>query len=385
MSLEKGSSLEIVPTDSFPTVEVGTVTTLAAGSPATVTNVGTEQNAILNFAIPEGDQGLQGLTGDTGANGTNGTNAANPNFTIGTVTSLAPGSTPTASLSGTYPNLAINFGLVRGDTGSGTSWAWGDGTGTLSAQTDLQTALDAKAPLSSPTFLGNPQAPTPAPGDNDVSIATTGFVQTALAGLLNNAALTGAPTAPTPTAGDNDTSVATTAFVHTAVAGLATLDSPLFTGDARAPSPPAGDNDSSIATTSWTTTKLTDYAKLDAPALINNPKADGNFIGYRNLPTSRTVTSNVNLADSDKGKKILVTGTRTITLQPNATVAIDADAMGTIINDGTGTITLARGAGVTCKLMGSGADANRSIAAGGIATWLKTGTNSFYVGGPGVT
>ena len=36
------------------------------------------------------------------------------------------------------------------------------------------------APLASPTFTGDPQAPTPATTDNDTSIATTAFVKTAL-------------------------------------------------------------------------------------------------------------------------------------------------------------------------------------------------------------
>ncbi len=38
------------------------------------------------------------------------------------------------------------------------------------------------APLLSPVFIGDPQAPTAAFGDNDTSIATTAFVQSALAG-----------------------------------------------------------------------------------------------------------------------------------------------------------------------------------------------------------
>jgi hypothetical protein len=47
-------------------VTVGTVTTLAAGSPATVTNGGTAQDAIFNFGIPAGQDG-SGLTdGDKG-------------------------------------------------------------------------------------------------------------------------------------------------------------------------------------------------------------------------------------------------------------------------------------------------------------------------------
>lgn len=36
-----------------------------------------------------------------------------------------------------------------------------------------------KAPLASPTFTGNPKAPTPSPGDSSPSLATTAFVQTA--------------------------------------------------------------------------------------------------------------------------------------------------------------------------------------------------------------
>ena len=45
----------------------------------------------------------------------------------------------------------------------------------------IQTQLDAKAALASPTFTGDPKAPTPAAGDNDTSIATTAFVNTEIA------------------------------------------------------------------------------------------------------------------------------------------------------------------------------------------------------------
>jgi hypothetical protein len=128
------------------------------------------------------------------------------------------------------------------------------------------TALTSYAPLASPTFTGNPTAPTPTAGDNDTSIATTAFVTTAIAGKADTSALaakadlasptfSGDPKAPTPTAGDNDTSIATTAFVTTAistgVSGLAALASPTFTGDPKAPTPTAGDNDTSIATTAF--------------------------------------------------------------------------------------------------------------------------------------
>lgn len=57
------------------------------------------------------------------------------------------------------------------------SWSkWGRITGTLSDQTDLQSALNLKAPLSSPTLTGTPTAPTATPGTNNTQIATTAFV-----------------------------------------------------------------------------------------------------------------------------------------------------------------------------------------------------------------
>jgi hypothetical protein len=97
---------------SAATIAVGTVSSLPTGSTPTITNAGTSSAAVFNFAIPVG------LTGSSGNNGTNGTNASNPNFTFPTPTAIGPGGAPTVSVSGTYPNLAITYGLVTGATGS---------------------------------------------------------------------------------------------------------------------------------------------------------------------------------------------------------------------------------------------------------------------------
>lgn len=74
-------------------------------------------------------------------------------------------------------------------------------------------ALQAKADLASPTFTGDPKAPTPATADNDTSIATTAFVKAQGYATLASPTFTGDPKAPTPATADNDTSIATTAFV----------------------------------------------------------------------------------------------------------------------------------------------------------------------------
>ena len=61
-------------------------------------------------------------------------------------------------------------------------------TGYLKTHMDLlesgATIPPPVAPLASPVFTGNPTAPTPALGDNDFSLATTGFVQGTVGGRL---------------------------------------------------------------------------------------------------------------------------------------------------------------------------------------------------------
>lgn len=46
---------------------------------------------------------------------------------------------------------------------------------------NIATAIATKADTASPAFTGNPTAPTPSVGDDDTSIATTAFVQAAIA------------------------------------------------------------------------------------------------------------------------------------------------------------------------------------------------------------
>lgn len=54
------------------TITVGNTTTGDPGTRASVTNVGTNENAILNFTIPAGVQGATGPTGPAGAQGVQG-------------------------------------------------------------------------------------------------------------------------------------------------------------------------------------------------------------------------------------------------------------------------------------------------------------------------
>jgi hypothetical protein len=61
------------------------------------------------------------------------------------------------------------------------SSSWGGITGLLSSQTDLQNALNLKAPLASPAFTGAPTAPTATPGTGGAQIASQAYADTSSA------------------------------------------------------------------------------------------------------------------------------------------------------------------------------------------------------------
>lgn len=73
-------------------------------------------------------------------------------------------------------NVKTTTQAIANLSGGGGGGTWGSITGTLSNQTDLQAALDAKSAIVSPTFTGTPAAPTAADGTNTTQIATTAFV-----------------------------------------------------------------------------------------------------------------------------------------------------------------------------------------------------------------
>lgn len=69
-------------------VTVGTTTTGAAGTNASVSNSGTTQDAVLNFIIPRGAQGVQGPQGSTGPQGPAG--PTGPQGPMGDVAVITP-------------------------------------------------------------------------------------------------------------------------------------------------------------------------------------------------------------------------------------------------------------------------------------------------------
>lgn len=129
------------PTVVSGTVEIGSVTTLATGSSATVTNSGTGYHAILDFGLPRGAAGpanslaigtvTSGSTASATITGTapsqtlnlvlpKATNGITPAFKIGTVTTGSAGSSAsvTATTTNNGANVSLDFTIPRGDTGA---------------------------------------------------------------------------------------------------------------------------------------------------------------------------------------------------------------------------------------------------------------------------
>ena len=138
-------------------------------------------------------------------------------LTAGTGITLANNSGEGAS-----PTVTVDTTVIQAKVTNVTDTEIGYLDGVTSA---IQTQIDLKAPLASPTFTGTPTLPsgtiatTQTAADSTTAVATTAFVTTAnnLKADLASPTFTGAPAAPTATAGTSTTQVATTAFVFSSV------------------------------------------------------------------------------------------------------------------------------------------------------------------------
>jgi len=93
------------------TIAVGTVNT---GTPTSITNVGTNQDAVLNFVIEPGPQGIPGANGQDGAPGADG--ATGPAGPAGSSIGVTDGSDAAPGEVGEYKEFFV--GPISGGTGA---------------------------------------------------------------------------------------------------------------------------------------------------------------------------------------------------------------------------------------------------------------------------
>lgn len=92
-------------------LSIGTITTGAPGTSASATITGSSPTQVLSLTIPKGDPGAAGAQGSPGATG------PAVNLTVGTITTGAPGAAATVTITGTAPNQSLSMTLPKGDTG----------------------------------------------------------------------------------------------------------------------------------------------------------------------------------------------------------------------------------------------------------------------------
>ena len=109
---------------SAGTVTIGTTTTGSSGGNASVTNSGTSSEAVLNFTLPKGVSGAAGVQGSQGLTGATGEAGDNATIQISTVTTLPEDSNATVTNIGSDTAAVLQFGLPMGQTGAQGTFRW---------------------------------------------------------------------------------------------------------------------------------------------------------------------------------------------------------------------------------------------------------------------
>jgi len=413
-----------------PTAADYTSTTQVATTRFVANAINNQQNAVtatlLGYARLVGSAFTGAVTGLTRTAGDSTTNFATTAFVTTAVTTantaaFANLATTNSTLNALSLNLSTNYaplvspaltGVPLAPTVASTS----DSTTKIATTAFVQNHFNAfvpgtYAPLASPALTGNPTAPTPAVSDNDTSIATTGYVTTAVTtantaafanlattnstltalgtNVTNNYALkaspifTGAPTAPTMPLTTANTTIATTAFLNNFflanISGnYAPLASATLTGVPTAPTATIGTNTTQIATTAFVQAQLAStipvltvagrtgsitlaVGDISGAAPIDNPV----FTGIPQAPTAAQSVNNsqvattffVNLAVTNLSTA--VNNTLTTTYAPLASPALTGNPTAPTPSTGDNDTSIATTAFVTTAV----ATANAAVVA----------------------
>lgn len=270
---------------------------------------------------------------------------ANANYATytGTVTSS---SQPNITSVGTLSNLSVNGNIISGNITTGTITTTGN--------------------ITAPYFIGNFSGNITSPGSNTQVI-------------FNDNGLLGASSAFTFNRLTNTVSMANSLSVtgnsNVGNIGGSTATFTNLTGNLTTAAQP---NITSVGTLTSLTVN---------PGDITGTTGGGFTIGYLDIPQVTLASgATVTLGLTDRAKHYYFTGsgTATVTIPLNATVAFPIGTVITFVNNGSVIINIARTAGVALYLVGNSTNTNRSLSPYGMCTILKVATDTWYINGVGV-
>lgn len=131
------------------------------------------------------------------------------------------------------------------------------------------------------------------------------------------------------------------------------------------------------------TTALALKANLASPALTGTPTTNGFEIGYKIMPQVAKATS-YTLELTDSSKHIYYTGAaNVITIPLNSSVAFPIGTVISIVNNGSGALTISS-SGIV-YLAGTSLTGSRIISTKGIASLMKVDTDTWFISGVGIS
>ena len=310
---------------------------------------------VQSVASKTGDVSL--VKGDVGLG--NVDNTADADKPVSTATQTALNAKQDTLVSGTnIKTVNSNSLLGSGNIEISSSVAWGGITGTLSTQTDLQSALDAK--------------------EDSITGAATTITGT---DLTASRALTSSATGKVEVSAVTSTELGyldgVTSAIQTQIDGKqATITGAATTiddADLTASRALVSDGSGKVAVSDVTSTEL---GYLDGVTSAVQTQVDAKTPKLISLNTQTGTTYTLVLGDTAKLVEMNNAAANTLTVPPNSSVAFDTGTQIIVVQKGAGTTTIAAGSGVTLLSKDSALGIGGQY---GAATCIKIATDTWYV------
>jgi hypothetical protein len=254
--------------------------------------------------------------------------------------------------------------------------------------TAQQAALDLKANLASPSLTGVPTAPTATAGTNTTQVATTAYVRGEVAALVNSAGSTLDTLGEIATALGNDANLSTT--LTTAIGLKAPIASPTFTGTVTIPNGAVLGTPTSATLTNATglpvatgianlgtgvATFLTTPSSANLAAMITDEIGTGNIVLSEVATNSQTGSYTLVLADKGKMVEMNVGSANNLTVPLDSSVNFPVGSQIDILQVGSGQTTVVATGGVTVN----GTPGLKIRSQWGGATLIKRAANTWVL------